>query len=159
MKTKLLLLLILLTASITFSQRLYKISVQISGREETLSYVTKGGIDYASAKELSSLLSVTHFFNTEAAKIEIKFKNYVLKFTAKNQFVILNHKDDGAQSIFQIPISTLLINEGVFIPLIYCADYISLGYGKKILYDSRSKNLIVTEEPFAAESFVKAKQS
>ena len=159
MKTKLLLLLILLTASITFSQRLYKISVQISGREETLSYVTKGGIDYASAKELSSLLSVTHFFNTEAAKIEIKFKNYVLKFTAKNQFVILNHKDDGAQSIFQIPISTLLINEDVFIPLIYCADYISLGYGKKILYDSRSKNLIVTEEPFAAESFVKAKQS
>ena len=90
MKTKLLLPLILFTAAITFSQRLYKISVQISGREEILSYVTKGGIDYASAKELSSLLGVTQFFNVEAAKIEIKFKDYILKFTAKNQFVILN---------------------------------------------------------------------
>ncbi len=159
MKTKLLLLLILLSASITFSQRLYKISVQISGREETLSYVTKAGIDYASAKELSSLLGVTQFFNAEAAKIEIKFKDYILKFTAKNQFVILNRKSDGAQSIFQIPISTLLLKEDVFIPLIYCIDYISLGYGKKISFDSRAKNLIVTEEPFATGSFVTAKQS
>ncbi|NJD23040.1 MAG: N-acetylmuramoyl-L-alanine amidase [Melioribacter sp.] len=158
MKTESLLLLILLTASIIFPQRLYKISVQISGREETLSYVTKAGIDYASAKELSSILSAAHFFNAEAAKIEIKFKNYILKLTAKNQFVILNRKDDGAQSIFQIPISTLLINEDVFIPLIYCTDYLSLCYGKKILFDSRSKNLIITEEPFATEALVKAKQ-
>ncbi len=159
MKIKLLLLLILLTASITFSQRLYKISVQISGREETLSYVTKAGIDYASAKELSSLLGVAQFFNSEAAKTEIKFKDYILKFTAKNQFVILNRKSDGAQSIFQIPISTLLLKEDIFIPLIYCIDYISLGYGEKISFDSRAKNLIITEEPFAAESFVTAKQS
>ena len=159
MKTKLLLLLILLTASIVFSQRLYKISVQISGREETLSYVTKAGMDYASAKELSSLLGVTQFFNADASKIEIKFKDYILKFTAKNQFVILNRKSDGEQSIFQIPISTLLIKEDVFIPIIYCVDYLSLGYGKKIFFDSRIKNLIVTNEPFAEESFVAAKQS
>ena len=159
MKTKLLLLLILLTASITFSQRLYKISVQISGREETLSYVTKAGIDYVSAKELSSLLGVTHFYNAEAAKIEIKFKDYILKFTAKNQFVILNRKADGTQSNFQIPISTLLIKEDIFIPLIYCVDYLSHCYGKNISFDSRAKNLIVTEEPFATESIVAAKKS
>lgn len=158
MKTKLLLPLILLTVSLTFSQRLYKISVQISGKEETISYVTKTGIDYVSAKELSSLLSAAHFFNAEAAKIEIKFKDHILKFTAKNQFVILNRKSGGAQSIFQIPISTLLIKEDVFIPMIYCVDYLSLGYGKKISFDSRSKNLIVTDEPFVAESFAAAKQ-
>ena len=159
MKNKLILLLILLFTSITFSQRLYKISVQISGKEETLSYVTKAGIDYASVKELSSLLGASQFINAEAAKIEIKFKDYILKFTARNQFVILNRKSDGAQSIFQIPISTLLIKGDVFIPMIYCVDYLSLAYGKKISFDGRTKNLIVSNEPFSGELFLAAKQS
>lgn len=159
MRIKFVFLFILIFISISFSQRLYKISVQVEGREETLSYILRSGIDYVSSNEIALLLSANQFYNSDAAKIEIKFKDYTLKFTARNQFVILNRKADGAQTIFQIPISTLLIKDEVFIPLIYCLDYLSLGYGKRITFDDRTKNLKATEEPFTPETFFVSKQS
>lgn len=143
-----------LIVSVSFAQRLYKITVQIDSREETLSYIVRNGVDYVSAKEIASLLSVNQFYNAEAAKIEIKFKDYSLKFTAKNQFVVLNRKLDGVQKIFQIPISTLFIRDDIFIPLIFCTDYLNLAYGYKISFNDRTKNLEVSNEPFTAETFV-----
>jgi N-acetylmuramoyl-L-alanine amidase len=158
MKIKFVFFFILLFFSISTAQRLYKITVQIESREETLSYIVRNGIDYVSAKEIATLFSANQFYNSEAAKIEIKFKDYTLKFTARNQFVILNRKSDGAQKIFQIPIPTLLIKDDIFIPLIFCADYFNLSYGKIILFDDRAKNLKVTGEPVTAENFVFPKE-
>ncbi len=159
MKIKFVFFFILLFFSISTAQRLYKITVQIESREETLSYIVRNGIDYVSAKEIAALLSANQFYNSEAAKIEIKFKDYTIKFTARNQFVILNRKFDGAQKIFQIPISTLLIKDDVFIPLIFCTDYFNLAYGKKIIFDDRAKNLKVTGELVTAENFVFPKET
>lgn len=154
MVNKFIFFLLFLFVSVSFSQRFYKITVQIDGREETLSYVARNGIDYVSAKETAALLSANQFYNTEAAKIEIKFKEYSLKFSAKNQFVILNRKSDGAQKIFQIPIPTIFIRDDIFLPLIFCTDYINLAYGYKISFDSRTKNLSVSNKPVTAETFV-----
>ncbi|MEW6701419.1 MAG: N-acetylmuramoyl-L-alanine amidase [Bacteroidota bacterium] len=159
MRIKFVFFFILILISTSFSQRLYKISAQVEGRDETLSYIMRGGIDYVSSKEIASLLSANQFYNSAAAKIEIKFKDYILKFTAHNQFIIINRKTDGAQTVFQIPISTLLIKDDVFIPLIYCVDYLSLGYGKRIDYDDRTKNLKVSDELFNTEAFFTSKQT
>jgi hypothetical protein len=159
MKFKSVFILLLALCSFSFAQRLYKISVQINGEEKSLSFVVKGNVDYVSVKELSALLFADQYYNSEAAKIEIKFKEYSLKFTARNQFVILNHKSDGAQFIFQIPLSTLLIKEDVFIPLVYCVDYLSLGFGKRLEFDSYKKNLKVTDEIFDSENLFASKQS
>lgn len=153
MRTKFLLILILFFSSISFAQRLYKITVEINGKEETLSYVVRNGLDYISAKEAAALLSANQFYNSDAAKLEIKFSEYIIKFTAKNQFVTLSKKSDAAQTIFQIPVSTLLIKDDIFIPASYCIDYLSLGYSKKIIYDDRIKKLKVTDEPFDAGNF------
>ena len=55
------------------AQRLFKLSVKIGGKEEVLSYITKSGNTYVSAKELSDLLSANYYFNDDSYKIEIKF--------------------------------------------------------------------------------------
>ncbi|MCX6169840.1 MAG: N-acetylmuramoyl-L-alanine amidase [Ignavibacteriales bacterium] len=159
MKIKFVFIFFIIFFSISTAQRLYKITVQIEGREETLSYIARSGIDFASAKEIAALLSANQFYNSEVAKIDIKFKDYTLKFTARNQFVILNRKSDGAQKIFQIPISTILIKDDIFIPLIFCLDYFNLAYGKRISFDDRTKNLKITDESVTSENFVFPKET
>lgn len=129
-----------------YAQRFLKISVDINGTKTSLSYVTKSGNVYVSAKELANLFTVNQFYNSETQKLELKFSDYTLKFTAKNQFVIITKRSDATQTIFQIPVSTLLLKDDIFIPLNYCIDYISLAYGKKIIFDSNSRSMKVTNE-------------
>ncbi|MBI1937585.1 MAG: N-acetylmuramoyl-L-alanine amidase [Ignavibacteriales bacterium] len=130
------------------AQRMLKISVDNKGEEAVLSYISRMGNVYVSGKEMAALLSANHYFNKDAAKLEIKFAAAALKFTAKNQFVITTKKSDNSQIIYQLPVSTLLINDDVFIPLVYCADYLSAACGTKIIFDSKAKNIKITKEPF-----------
>lgn len=145
-------LLLFFLSGVAFSQRLYKITVSTPSGQANLSYIVRNGVDFVSSKELAQLLSANQFYNSETNKIEIKFKDYLLKFTAKNQFVVVQNKSDNSQTSFQIPISTLLINNDVFVPLAYCLNYFNLGYGQKLEYDPSTKNLTITNKPFAAET-------
>ena len=142
---------ILLIGSTSSAQRLLKITVDVGGKEEVLSYVTKSGNTYVSSKELSSLLSANSYYNQEAVKLDIKFPDITLKFTAKNRFVVITKRSDNSQNIFQLPVSTLFVNDDIFIPIEYSLDYLSYGYGKEILYENKSKRLTVTDKPFTSE--------
>lgn len=152
-------LLIHLLASLMFftnqisAQRLLKITVDNNGTEATLSYVSRNSFVFVSGKELASLLSANIFYNNEAAKLEMKFPEYTIKLTAKNQFLIITNRTDNTTTIYQLPISTLLIGEDIFIPLKYCENYLSLAFGKQLLFDNSSKNLKITNEQYSPEQF------
>lgn len=135
------------------AQRLLKITVDNNGSQTTLSYVSRGGFAFVSGKELAAILSANTFYNKDAAKLEVKFPNYTIKITARNQFLIITGRIDNTTSIYQLPISTLLIGDDVFVPLKYCENYFSLTFGKKILFDSSSKNLKITGESYSQEQF------
>ncbi len=76
----------------------------------------------------------------------MKFENYKLKVTAKNQFFVLSSKFNYEKEVYQIPISTLLIKNDVFIPAIYSLKFVEMAYQKKLIYSDDEKNLIVTSE-------------
>lgn len=147
------LVLFVVLTSASFAQRLLKLSVDNNGSESTLSYISRNGSAFVSGKEIASLLNANTFYNPEAAKLEIKFPDYTIKLTAKNQFVILTRRSDNTTSIYQLPVSTLLIGEDVFLPMTYCENYFSLAYGKKISFDNPSKSLSISSEPFSLEQF------
>ncbi len=147
------LILFVVLTSASFAQRLLKLSVDNNGSESTLSYISRNGSAFVSGKEIASLLNANTFYNPEAAKLEIKFPDYTIKLTAKNQFVILTRRSDNTTSIYQLPVSTLLIGEDVFLPMTYCENYFSLAYGKKISFDNPSKSLSISSEPFSLEQF------
>lgn len=147
------LILFVVLTSASFAQRLLKLSVDNNGSESTLSYISRNGSAFVSGKEIASLLNANTFYNPEAAKLEIKFPDYTIKLTAKNQFVILSRRSDNTTSIYQLPVSTLLIGEDVFLPMTYCENYFSLAYGKKISFDNPSKSLSISSEPFSLEQF------
>jgi len=141
------LLLFILTTSV-FSQRLLKISVTVGDEKLVLPYLVKNGITYVSAKEFSTILSGNYFYNPTAQKIEMKFENYIIKVTAKNQFLVISSKANFEQKVYQIPISTQLIKNDVFIPIEYSLKYVQFAYQKQLNYDDKNKNLIITNKPF-----------
>lgn len=156
MKNKLLIYLLVSIIFLTnhlFAQRLLKITVDNNGAETTLSYVSRNGFLFVSGRELAALLSANIFYNNEAAKLEMKFSGYTIKLTAKNQFLIITNRTDNTTTIYQLPISTLLIGEDVFIPLKYCENYLSLAFGKQLRFDNSSKNLKITNEQYSPEQF------
>lgn len=157
MKLKYVYLLILLLTTTIFSQRLLKISVSNGAEKEVLPYLVKNGVTYVSTKELSKILSGNYFYNPSAQKIEMKFENYNLKVTAKNQFFVISSKSNYEQDVYQIPISTQLINDDIFIPIEYSLKYVEMAYQKKLLYDDKDKNLIVTSKPIDLFENIKPK--
>ena len=89
MRIKFILLFVLICSTIFYPQRLYKITVESDGKQETLSFIEHDGLDFVSCKELTKILSGSNFYNSDAAKMEMKFREYSLKFTANSQFIIL----------------------------------------------------------------------
>ncbi|MEW6652055.1 MAG: N-acetylmuramoyl-L-alanine amidase [Bacteroidota bacterium] len=158
MKTKLLILL-LFAACVVFPQRLYKISAQFGEKKFDISYLVRNGLDYVSSKELSVLLGGNTYFNSETAKLESNFENYLLKVTARSQYIVLTKKSDNAPKTFQIPLSTLLIKEDVFVPLAYMIEYYTLVSGFQLTYEGSAKNLVIKKAENLDEQTADSKEA
>jgi len=124
-------------------QRLYKISVYNGDKKSEISYLVRNGVDYVSSRELGVTLGGSNYFNSETAKIETNFNNYSIKVTARSQYVVLINKTDSVTKSYQIPLSTLLIKDDVFVPLIYMIEYYNLVSGFQVTYQSLEKNLVL----------------
>lgn len=138
--------LLLLITSIN-GQRLLKVSVSKNGKKGQVSSIVRNEMTYISAKDISKILSGNYYYNPTAAKVEMKFDNFNLKVTAKNQFIVLTDKNENKNVVFQIPISTLLINNDVFLPIDYTLKYIEIAYQKKLKYNKKTKDLLITNDP------------
>ncbi len=126
------------------AQRTLKLSFDTGKETKTVSYLVRRGTVYASSKDLARAVSGNYFYNSSADKVEIKFRNYKLKLTARNQYIVLTDKSSGTQSVYQLPISTMLIKNDVFVPLVYTLPYIEMASGKEINFDNGKKHLAFT---------------
>ena len=144
------LFILLLISTVLHAQRMLKISVSISGQEKHLSYISRNGMSYVSAIDLCKVLGAGSYYNADANKVEMKFDNYKLKVTGRNQFFILTSKSDNSQQVYQIPISTLLMRNDVFLPLTYSLKFIKMAYGQEIIFNEKEKHLSVTGKPISS---------
>lgn len=146
-----LILFLLLFTSSYYSQRLYKISVLSEGKKSELSYLVRNGLDYVSAGELAELVGAKNFYNLETAKLESNFEKFLLKLTARSQFVVVTKKEDNSQKVYQIPLSTILIKDDIFIPLEYMIEHYNLVSGNEMTFESHTKNLIIKRSDSAGK--------
>ncbi len=140
-------LLLLLVFRPVEGQRLLKVSVTKDGKTSYVPSIKRKGLTYISADDFCKSTSINYFRNTKTQKTEIKFKNFNLKFTAKNNFVILFSKADGKTLVYQLPVSTLFVGGKIFIPIDYAAEYLSLAAERKIIFDRLNKSIIFTDNP------------
>jgi len=99
------------------------------------------GIEYVSSKLLADAFSANYFFNEDRQKSEIKFKDFKLKFTVNNQFVILTSKKNNQNQIFQMPVSARLDNDEVIITIKYAVKYLSYAVEIELEYNE-SQNAV-----------------
>lgn len=143
MKLKLIFFL-LIFVSVIFPQRLLKLDAAIDGKSAKISFLPRKGLNYVSSKELASVISGNYFYNDNADKIEIKFDKKSILFTARNQFVIIKDRTNNENEVFQIPVSTLLINKDVFIPIEYSTSLLEKAAQQKLIFDPKNKILSIS---------------
>ena len=143
--------------SVVEAQRLLKISVNVGSETKYVPYLDRKGTTFVSARELAKAISGNYYYNNDAAKLELKFNRYSLKVTARNQFIVLVSRGDNSQYIFQLPISTMYLKNDVYIPLIYCVQYLNLASERELVFDDRAKSVNVTNRAINTVAFLQGK--
>ena len=100
---------------------------------------------YVSLDAFAKALSLNTYYNSVAQKIELKFKNYDLKFTAENPYIVLTSDADNTTSVYQLPTSTYLINGQIFVPVLYAIKPLQIALGKRMILDSNN-HLVLTSQ-------------
>lgn len=139
------LILIFFISSLLQAQRLYKVTVDNEGVPSNLSFITRNGVDYVSSRELTVLMGASIFYNEETAKVELKFSDYIIKFTAKSNFIVITNRTDKSFNTFQIFTAPLLLKDDIFIPLHTSLEYLAAVHGKMLDYNDRTKKLTLTK--------------
>ena len=150
MKIKFLIPLLFLFAIQAFAQ---KSSLELIDRAKSykiLTYIRYSTV-YISLDSFAKALSLNLYYNPTAQKTELKFKDYNLKFTAENPFIVLTSDFDNKTNVYQLPTSTYLINGQIFVPLIYCIKPMQIALGKNMVLDNHN-HLILTTQPVETEN-------
>jgi N-acetylmuramoyl-L-alanine amidase len=92
------------------------------------------------------------YYNEETAKVELKFSDYVIKFTAKSNFIIITSRTDKSFNTFQLYSVPLLLKDDIFIPLSASIEYLAAVHGKKLEYNDRTKKLTFTKNAVSFSS-------
>ncbi len=111
------------------------------GMKNIPAYVREGTI-YFSLKDFADAVGANYYYNEDAQKIEVKFDKYSIKASAKNPFLVLNEKNGDNQIIIQLPTSTYLINNKVYVPLKYSLKSLEICFGKELIYEAPNKIVI-----------------
>ncbi len=122
-----------------------KVTLVVEGENKAfpISSFESNNLLYCSAKNIAMGLNSNYFYNKEAGKLEIKFNNFNVKFTANNHFIIITDRRDNNQKVYQLAQSIKIVNDDLFIPLDYTLEYISYAGGKTVTFDKNSGTIIV----------------
>jgi len=142
MRTRLLYILLLLSAANIFAQPFGYLSVITDkGIKDVPTYKREKTI-YFSIMDFAEAASINYFYNNKNGKIELKFDNYLLKITAKNPYFVITERTTGIQTIFQLPTSSYIFKDKIFIPLIFSIDPLEKSWGKKLSYNKSNKLIV-----------------
>ncbi|MCB0750335.1 MAG: N-acetylmuramoyl-L-alanine amidase [Ignavibacteriae bacterium] len=133
-----LLIFLLLSSNFIFGSDL---TIKLGRSERKIPSKEIRGIEYVSSKALADVFSANYYYNEERQKAEVKFKDYRLKFTGNNQFIILTSKKSNQHQIFQLPVSAKSEDDEILIPIKYATKYLGYASGMELSYNE-SQNLI-----------------
>ncbi len=100
------------------------------------------GIVYFSVNHFADATSASYYINNETRKIELKYSNHNLKITGRNPFVVLTSKENKTEKVYQLPTSSYLINDDIYIPLLYSINILREASGKDIIIEGDRKLVI-----------------
>lgn len=139
--------LFLLFTSVLSAQKIEQIAViSKEGTRYIASYVREGTV-YFSVTGFADAASINYFLNSQTDKIELKFSNYYLKITASNPFIVLTNTNNNEQRTFQLPTSSYVVNNQIFVPLDYSLNLFKVALGKELLFNGKDRLVVKEEKP------------
>lgn len=106
---------------------------------------------YFSIDAFAKALSLNSYYNSAAGKIELKSADYTVKFTAGNPFITLASAEDSRTNVYQLPTSTYLVNEQIFVPLVYSIEPLQTVLDKNLVWDGKYR-LVLTNRSEAVKN-------
>ena len=97
-----------------------------------LSSYDEGGMTYASLDDLAMAVGLRTFWNEETKKLELKFKNYRIKVTARNPFVIITDLTANSATVYQLPVSVKLQGRRLYAPLAFFLPPFNAVFDKQV---------------------------
>jgi len=111
----LLLAFIILSASFGYAQN-KSVKIKYNGKEKSIPSFVKNGIVFVPINDLAEGLGINYFYNKSVQKTELKFKNFNLKFSGNNPFVVKTRKGEIVD-VIQLPVPAGLSGNRIFVPL------------------------------------------
>ena len=127
---------------IVWGQAKNELSLVTSKGISNLPVYERQGIIYFSINHFADLTDASYYINDETKKIEIKYLQHNLKITGQNPFLVLSSKDNRIEKIYQLPTSTYIINDNIFIPLYYSLKMLREASGQDIVIENGKKLVI-----------------
>lgn len=139
MKIKLVYIIFFFSTFLTFAQNGEQLSLITKHGTQYLPIYKRQGTVYLGIKHFAEVLSLNYYYNTKTDKIELKGDNYNLVVTAKNPFISLYSKVSGKRETYQIPTSTYLLDDEIFIPLKYTLDFLKKVTGLELNFSAHNQ--------------------
>lgn len=143
MKNKILFIFISIFTLTAFAQRASTLELINGARSSKIPVYERSGTIYFSLEAFAKALSLNSYYNSASEKIELKFDNYNLKFTAQNPFVVLTSNSSKNVRVYQLPTSTYLIYNQIFVPLRYAIEPLGIALDKNLVLD-HNNHLVLT---------------
>ena len=102
-------------------------------REETL---------YFPLVEFAEATNTNFYVSEKTGKIELKFKDHLLKTTPTNPFIIVTPRATGRIKVYQLPTSSYVFKDKIYIPIITGLDALESAFGKEIIFQKPNKLII-----------------
>mgnify|MGYP005839703207 CR=1 FL=1 len=114
------------------------LSVNIAEKNFYISSITRNELQYFSVRQFLQLFQAKYDYNDKTKKIEAEYNSNSLVVAGKNSFVEVLNKENNERKIFQMPLSTLLLNNDIYTPAVYSLNYLSEFLGRKVLFNDNS---------------------
>jgi N-acetylmuramoyl-L-alanine amidase len=155
MNLKVIYVLIILISVNALAQQFGRISVVSESGIITIPSYDREKTVYFSIRDFAKAVSVNYFFNPQNGKIELKFDNYLLKVTAKNPYFVIIDRTTGDQTVYQLPTSSYIFDEQIFIPLVFSINPIEQAWGKQLSFSAPNKLIVGNQTKSTEVDFFK----
>ena len=108
---------------------------------------------FFSIRDFSDAASINYFYNPSNGKIELQFDDYLFKITARNPYFIVTERSSGKNHIYQLPTSSYVLNDKIFIPVKLSIIPLEKAWGKKISFTAPGKLIIGKDINIKSPSF------
>ncbi|MCC6551385.1 MAG: N-acetylmuramoyl-L-alanine amidase, partial [Ignavibacteriaceae bacterium] len=137
MKQFLFFCILLLCGSQHFSQSYSTVEIKFGLEKKSVRALERRGALYISVRDFAAKFKTGHYYSEVNKKSELKFKESVIKFTAKNPFVVITQTGSKVTAVYQMTLSTLFFGEDIFVESESFRKYLGKAQLKMLSYTGK----------------------